>query len=137
MTAPIICLIVCGGSGTRLGRLRGAAGRSKAFVPARRLARRSVLWRPFGEGERVNSVRIRQVSNCALTSSNVEGFGRRPQCQPNRRDGPSSETLHKLRRTRTKQISSEMFPTADFGEAEALAVSASAVASKKIADSPK
>src|SRR5208282_6064970 len=26
----------------------------------------------------------------------LEAFGRRPRCKPNRRDGPSSETLHNL-----------------------------------------
>ena len=28
----------------------------------------------------------------------LQAFGRRPRCKPNRRDGPSSETLHKKRR---------------------------------------
>src|SRR5208282_4396620 len=27
----------------------------------------------------------------------LEAFGRRPRCKPNRRDGPSSETLHRRR----------------------------------------
>jgi len=30
-------------------------------------------------------------------SETVQGFGRRPQCKPNRRHAPSSETLHRKR----------------------------------------
>src|SRR6266704_3450913 len=41
----------------------------------------------------------------------LEAFGRRPPCKPNRRDGPSSETLHKTGKAHCEHMFSALPPT--------------------------